>query len=220
MYAKYYLVIPFRTLGVTVLPVRSSNASRFCRFYIDIVEVLRTSALPLSSNACWLSRVRIVWRLVLCVVVMPWEGKPNTLLYWKIPCIGAHVFRRSCSSTTLVLPPSLLLTRWVSVPWVNISYVYRTHTLCRGRNLCHVVYVSCAVPYIACVVTYMYVMLSILVSAWDPLLRGEHICRWRLMDYEVSDSIKEDLVLTPQAGAFVRMGPSGAPPLGSLLSSF
>ena len=40
MYAKYYLVIPLRTLGVTVLPVRSLNASRFCRFYVDVIEVL------------------------------------------------------------------------------------------------------------------------------------------------------------------------------------
>jgi hypothetical protein len=40
MYAKYCLVIPFRTLGILVLPVRSSNASRFCRFYVDVIEVL------------------------------------------------------------------------------------------------------------------------------------------------------------------------------------
>jgi hypothetical protein len=40
MYTKYYLVIPFRTLGISFLPVRSLNASRFCRFYVDVVEVL------------------------------------------------------------------------------------------------------------------------------------------------------------------------------------
>jgi hypothetical protein len=40
MYTKYYLVIPFRTLGISFLPVRSLNASQFCRFYVDIVEVL------------------------------------------------------------------------------------------------------------------------------------------------------------------------------------
>ncbi len=40
MCTKYYLVIPFGTSGISVLPVRSSNASRFCRFYVDVVEVL------------------------------------------------------------------------------------------------------------------------------------------------------------------------------------
>ena len=115
MYTKYYLVIPCRTLGMADLPMRSLNASWFCRFYVDDVEVLRTSVLPLPGDACWFSRARIEGRLLLYIVVMPWEGKPSTLLYWKIPCIGARIPRRSCSSTTLVLPLPAPLTRWVSV---------------------------------------------------------------------------------------------------------
>jgi hypothetical protein len=122
MYTRYYLVIPFRTLGIAVLPVRSLNASRFCRFYVDVIEVLCTSILPLPGDACWFSRARIEQRLLLYVVIMPWEGEPSTLLYWKIPCIGARMHRRSCSSTTLVLPPSAPLTRWVSVCWVAGTY--------------------------------------------------------------------------------------------------
>jgi hypothetical protein len=46
MYTKYYLVIPFQTLGIDHLPVRSLKASRFCRFHVDVIEVLRTSILP------------------------------------------------------------------------------------------------------------------------------------------------------------------------------
>jgi len=115
VYTKYYLVITSRTLGIVDLPVRNLNASRFCRFYVDIIEVLCTSILPLPGDACWFSRARSEQRLLLYIVVMPWEGKPSTLLYWKIPCVGARILRHSCSNTTLVLPPSALLTCWASV---------------------------------------------------------------------------------------------------------
>jgi len=110
MYTKYYLVIPCRTLSIADLRMRSLNASRFCRFYVNVIEVLHTSVLPLSGDTCWFSRARIERRLLLCIVTVPWEGEPSTLLYWKIPCVGARMPRHSCSSTTLVLPPSALST--------------------------------------------------------------------------------------------------------------
>jgi hypothetical protein len=54
--------------------------------------------------------------------------------------------------------------------------------------------------------------------AWyaGPLLLGDH--SWRLMKFGVWDSIKEDLVLTPQAGAFVLSGlaPADGTVLGCL----
>jgi hypothetical protein len=155
MYAKYYLVIPCRTLGTSVLPMRSSNASRFCRFYVDVVEVLRTSVLPLSSDVCWFSRVRIEQRLLLYIVVMPWEGEPSTLLYWKIPCIGAHILRRSCSSTTLVLPPSAPLTL---LGEHLLGWTYLMSTI----RISYVVDVTCVMPY-----TYLVLCICISGSAFS-----------------------------------------------------
>jgi len=109
---------------------------------------------------------------------MPWEGEPSTLLYWKIPCVGARILRCSCSSATLVLPPSPPLTRWVSVRWANISYVYHTHTLCHRRNLCHAVYTSCAVSY----VSGSAFSSPPETPCWEA---NVSICSWRLMDFEV-----------------------------------
>ncbi len=140
MYTKYYLLIPFRILGIADLPMRSLNASRFCRFYVYVIEVLCTSVLPLPGDTCWFSRGWIGRRLLLCVDAVHREGEPSTLLYWKIPCVGAHMPRRSCSSTTLVLPPSAPLTPWgVFTRWLvrsmGSAFSSLPETPCWGVNV-------------------------------------------------------------------------------------
>jgi hypothetical protein len=185
--------------------VRSLNASRFCRFYVGAVKVLRTSILPLPGDACWFSRVRIEQRLLLYIVVMPWEVEPSTLLYWKIPCVSACILRCSCSSTTLVLPPSAAAH---SLSERSLGWTYLMSTIC----ISYVIDVTCVMPY-------TYVGLSVLVSTWDPLLIGEHtyIHSWSTSRYETSSKrmlysplrlARSSLVAKP-----LGTGPSGAPPL-------
>jgi len=96
---------------------------------------------------------------------------------------------------------------------------YHRHNLCYAVDILALYFICklcCAIRNLCCAVYLCRARRSCL-RLRPPAERQTYIRSWRLMDFEVWDFIKEDLVLTPQAGAFV---PSGqAPTDGTILGS-